>query len=440
VRLALLTALTTLLLAAPAPALELGLFDDPAFNDDRAKQRRLALKRADDARAAYVRFTLDWALVAPQERGDGFEPGNPFDRRYSWGYVEDFVRDARRRGLRVILTVVGAPSWGRDEGGPVPRHFRQFVSAAAQRFSGFFPDPKLDGRELPRVRFWQIWDEPNGTRRPVSAERYRALLAAGRQAVKDVDTGSTVLTAGTAAGPDAAPLAWWRDMLCLTPSLERAAACGVRFDAAAHHPVAANASPLERAGSDDVGVRDLGRLDRVLEAARGEGTLGGDTRKPVWVTRLGWTTPPVDSDGVSRGRQRAHLLRALHILRRRPVVIWDGLRDTERGRGERFPPVASGLWARRTYRDLRRDRPKPALAAFRFPLAATRRGSGTDIWGLAPKSARTVQIQRLRRGKWQTLRRVRPHGRAFSARVRHRTGTFRARSGRATSVRARPRS
>jgi hypothetical protein len=82
---------------------------------------------------------------------------------------------------------------------------------AAVRYDGRFPDPLKPGAFLPRVRYWQPWNEPNlsyylspqwtrtgGRWAPASAGIYRGLLNAFYAAVKRVSSSNFVVTAGTA--------------------------------------------------------------------------------------------------------------------------------------------------------------------------------------------------------------------------------------------------
>ena len=76
------------------------------------------------------------------------------------------VISAHARGLQPILDLVLAPSWAeRSISGasytgtpractknPDPAKFGQFAFAAAKRY---------DGSPIPRVRYWQAWNEPN---------------------------------------------------------------------------------------------------------------------------------------------------------------------------------------------------------------------------------------------------------------------------------------
>ena len=94
---------------------------------------------------------------------------------------------------------------------PRPRGLRRLRQAAARRYSGTFPDPLRPGATLPRVRYWQPWNEPNlptyltpqwtgdpARTRPASPAWYRRLLNAAYIRLKRVDPGNRVIAAGTA--------------------------------------------------------------------------------------------------------------------------------------------------------------------------------------------------------------------------------------------------
>src|SRR5207302_6245250 len=95
---------------------------------------------------------------------------------------------------------------------PDPAQVGQFAKAAARRYDGRFPDPSQPGATLPRVRYWQAWNEPNldqyltpqwipthgGNFAAASPNVYRPLLNAFYSAVKSVDGSNFVLTAGMA--------------------------------------------------------------------------------------------------------------------------------------------------------------------------------------------------------------------------------------------------
>lgn len=419
---------------APAAHAEttLGLYDDHAFNDFRGKQRRAALSRADQLGAGMVRFTIDWSLVAPEgaQKPSGFEPAKPDDANYRWGYVDEFVRDAKRRGVRVLFTVVRAPAWaegpGRPSGAPPgtwmpdPDELGAFIKAAAIRYSGFFPDPQDDGglqgpgSSLPAVRSWQVWDAPNSGRRlrasGGTADWYRGMLAASARSLKAVDPDNVVVTGGTVASADrngVPPTSFWRRLMCLESDLDRDRSCTgrARFDRYAHNPVLPGRSP---------------RLRRLVLAARRAGTIRSPARPSLWVTSLSGPARPL-------GRQARYLTEALYELTERqhvPVVIWRGLRDHGASGDGHFARIDSGLY---TSDDVAR----PVAAAFRFPFLVRR----SRAWGIRPAGGRRqVRIQQRRRGRWIGVAQVRACGGcAFEARLDSGRGRFRAVSGPITS-------
>ena len=94
------------------------------------------------------------------------------------------------------------------------------MQAAARRYSGTFPDPHRPGAALPRVRYWQPWNEPNlptfispqwtGRRlraRPASPAWYRRMLNGAYARVKAVHADNHVVAAGTAPYGDPAGVA-----------------------------------------------------------------------------------------------------------------------------------------------------------------------------------------------------------------------------------------
>ena len=93
------------------------LSDDLAFTDSSPEPRALAFATARRAGARVVRITLDWSRVAPEGsvKPPGFRAADPADPAYRWGYVEDAVRDAAARHLRVLLVIDRAPAWAGEQ-------------------------------------------------------------------------------------------------------------------------------------------------------------------------------------------------------------------------------------------------------------------------------------------------------------------------------------
>ena len=219
-----LIAATIAAAAAPAPApaarpFDLG-FTDPGFGVPGVNQAELfALTSAAGAKVARVQVA--WVSVAPTDRPGSFNPRDPADPSYRWTQVDAAVREAAGRNLAVVLMIFAAPSWAEGAGNPGgvqpgswrpdPRALADFIAAAAQRYSGRFADPANPGSVLPRVRRWQIWNEPNlaiylapqwtgsGKRLRLDAPaHYRKMLNAAYTELKARDRHNVVVGAGTA--------------------------------------------------------------------------------------------------------------------------------------------------------------------------------------------------------------------------------------------------
>jgi hypothetical protein len=337
---------------------------------------------------------------------------------------------------------------------PSARQYRLFAEAAARRYSGSFRDSS--GARLPRVRYWQAWNEPNlklfltpqwrrvhGHLVPASPGVYRPLLNAFYAGVKSVHRSNAVVTAGTApfgnvpGGPSVRPALFNRTLLCVKGRRHpRARHCPapVHFDILAHHPYPFG-EPRQTAGNaDDVNVPDLAKLKRPLRVAIRAGNVLPRRRKPLWATEISWDTKPPDPTGVPVNVEARYVAGALYTLWRQgvTVVTWYLLRDEAPGPGY-GKTIQSGLYYRGS--SVPNDRRKPAFRTFRFPFVAYTRRGVAQAWGLAPHHGR-VTIQVLRHGHWRRLRtlRTRP-GRMFFRPLRVSAGRrLRARQGHETSL------
>ena len=214
-------------------------FADSLFESSNPGERALWLDRSVESGAGLVRLNVVWRAVAPTPPPD---PDNAGSLSYDFGAIDAAVRDARARGLTVMLTVSGAPDWAEGPGRPStavpgtwkpdPSSLASFMRAVAQRYSGGFdPDGPGSVPAIPAVQAVEVWNEPNlleylapqyeGST-PVSPDYYRKMLNASYAAVKSVDPAMLVVTGGTApyGGPSARgvrlrPVAFDRRLLCL---------------------------------------------------------------------------------------------------------------------------------------------------------------------------------------------------------------------------------
>ncbi|HSD77602.1 MAG TPA: hypothetical protein VLA98_09360, partial [Solirubrobacteraceae bacterium] len=150
---------------------------------------------------------------------------------------------------------------------------------------------------------------------------------------------------------------------------------------------------------NSVTIGVLGRLVRALDRAARAGAI--PRRLPIWLTEFGIQSVPDVSYGVSLATQNEYRAIAERIAWDSPRVaafsqylLRDDLPVRGRRGAARYGGFESGL---RTAA----GRDKPALAGFRLPLAARRRGARVALWGLVrPAGGRTrVVLQAADRGR-----------------------------------------
>ena len=421
----LLGCVLAVVLAAPASAfstLELGIHEPDAVGTDSGKYDAIR-----DAGADMSRITAYWARIAPSgaEKPAGFDPRNPADPRYDWGLLDNFVRSMSSRGVEPFVTTLEAPAWAEGDDAadrakrfshagayrPNAKEFGDFMFAMATRYSGSFRD--ASGSVLPRVRYFQMWNEPNFGQYIVSQRQrdippiYLKLLNAGYDSVKSVSKSNVVISAGF--GPygnnqnatDVEPQLFMRTIMCLTGrggnNLKVKRGCNLpkpKFDVWAQHPYTLIGTPTSRAGNpDSASLGDMGAIRRTLDFAVRKNRISPRGSKKLWATEFAWLANPPGL--VNAGRQigkspathAAYLSETLYRLWRQrfSALIWYGLHDQQ---SNHFPTgLYQGGFPNAT--------PRPALGAFKFPFFADESRGGVLFWGMVHNGGRTnVRIER----------------------------------------------
>jgi hypothetical protein len=441
-------AMPGLVRGAPLPgpsSLSAGFGDSQSFESDPPSARETWFTRAQRLGARWVRLDVTWSSIAPARLTAGFAPTNPGDPRYSWSAVDAAVRTAAGHGQSVLLQIVSAPAWAEGRNPPrgvAPGSWRpsaaalgQFARALARRYSGHFRDPERPGTALPRVTHFLVWNEPNlplylspqwsrtrrGTYVPASPAIYRGLLNAAYRNIKSVQPHAYIIAGATAPYGDPpgrdrmGPALFIRELLCLHGPALRPASCPhpAHLDALDHHPYALSPT-LPAFNADDVSVPDLGKLTRVLRAARLTHRVLPAGPKQLWVTEIEWDSSPPDASGVSLATQARYLSLAFYEVWRQGVmhVFWFGI-------GDHRYLLTVNLTGIGVY--FANGTPKPAAAAFRFPFVATRTSARIlTIWGRAPVAG-GVTIELLRGRGWRPVARLATtRGGVFYTRLPHR--------------------
>jgi hypothetical protein len=411
---------------------------------DRPETAPLLFDRARASGATVFRLELAWRAVAPRSRPGAFDPANPDDPAYSWETFDRQVQAAVSAGLAPLVYIAGAPDWAeRGARGPPgtrspdPAELGLFARAAAVRYGG-------SRAGLPRVRLWQLWNEPNdylflNTQfegdRPVSPQLYRDLLRAFAESVHGVHSDNLVVTGGLtpfgrSAGQAVSPLRFMRDLLCMSGGKNPRPTCAdhATFDVWSHHPYTEGGPRHHALSADNVSLGDLPRMRGLLQAAVAAGHV--DSTQPIrfWVTEFSWDSNPPDPMGVPAALEGQWVAEAMFRMWQSGVslVTWYLLVDRDSG------PYQSGLY----YRDKGGStvgKPKPAQRAFRFPFVALPAAKSVTFWGRTPSSGPgTVFIERKVGSQWAVETTVAANRLGiFRGRVpgRRTTGFFRARVG-----------
>ncbi|HWH11927.1 MAG TPA: hypothetical protein VG165_12420 [Solirubrobacteraceae bacterium] len=401
-------------LASGLPSLQLG-FGDGLYTASDSAVRATWLERSAALGARVVRMYAGWpAATRPAD------PADPADPAYAFTSLDAAIRDAAAHHLAPLLVFSGAPSWAEGPSRPAsatpgtwlpdPAAVGAYGRALATRYDGHFPDPLHPGLALPRVKLFQLWNEPNlsayltpqwqrraGRWIPVAADQYRLMLNAFYAGVNATVAGDTVVAAGTAPygdfghGQRMMPVVFWKNLL----------ASPVSFDVMAHQPYSIGSPPTKALDAGDVAVADLGKLTSVLRAAERRGTaLPRGEHHQLWITETGYDTRPPNPGGVPVATDARWLEQSLFLFWAQGVdlVTWYLIRDQPPG----GPPDSSSQTGVYYYA----GNPKPAATAYRFPLVGHRVAGGkVRAWLRAPQAG-TLVLQARSSGRWATVRRT----------------------------------
>jgi hypothetical protein len=127
--------------------------------------QRLTLVR--NTRAKVTRFDILWSFVATRQPANPADPGDP---AYDWSRVDQVLSGFDQSNITPIVSTYSTPDYavaGRNTrypsaynpNAPTAKAFGDFMKAVATRYNGFYPNPA--GGTLPRVRHFEIWNEPN---------------------------------------------------------------------------------------------------------------------------------------------------------------------------------------------------------------------------------------------------------------------------------------
>jgi polysaccharide biosynthesis protein PslG len=235
---------------------------------------------------------------------------------YRFDLIDPIVAQAAASRIQVLPVVNATPMWAspqpdRDFTHWAPTDLNLFANYARALIRRYGPqgtfwaeNPAL--RRQP-IRTWQLWNEPSASyfwATPNYPQSYPALVRVAYDAIKQADPGAKVVLAGLASFRKAngRVTTSWGDLAAFYRN-------GLRghYDVLALHPFAANLPRL---------LKTIRLSRRVLKRNR-------EARKPIWITELSWSAPPLSrlprrqrvGIEVSPRRQRSLLTQAYKRFR-----------------------------------------------------------------------------------------------------------------------------
>jgi hypothetical protein len=298
-----------------------GLVDDPA-------QRPAAFQTMRAGGLSQVRVDASWSSIEPAAPVAGVHT-------YVWAKYDLFVADLARNDLRWYPMLGYSAPWATSvTGNPFSAPegdgaFASFVTAFAQRYgeAGSF---WAEHPELPKLptTVYGVWNEPSKSEFWQGAQatpaRYMSLYQAARDAIRSVDPGARVATAGLLDSGTVDGAAYLRAMLDSVPAAARA-----QIDAIGWHPY-------------------VGGLDEALASVQGARTTldqYGLDSVPIEISEVGWHTGFTSEQRASAMRGMAARLphAGLNVARLMPYV-WAGDPEWQITNGDGSPGPVSGAY------------------------------------------------------------------------------------------------
>lgn len=193
--------------------------------------------KARDAGVKWSREDFSWGRIEPR-------PGE-----FHWDYYDQLLATARRNGITVYAIVGYWTSWSKN-----------YTSDGVDQYVAFLR--QLVRRYKDRIKQWEIWNEPNIFFWQGPKELYAEMLKKSYAAVKEEDPTAQVLGIST-AGIDYG-------------FIDKMLKLGTPFDVLTIHP-------YRKTLDDAAFIADLKKVSDQVKLPDG-------TRRPVWLTEMGWAT------------------------------------------------------------------------------------------------------------------------------------------------------
>jgi hypothetical protein len=289
---ALITTVFAIALTSASPAAAAtwtGINDISAFSG--AVPFNTAAQAAADAGANSTRMIVDWSWIEGQ------------NDQFSWGMVDGVYWADLARGIRPLIGITGAPRWAWDPSATCAAGTSCAYPPGRNHDADFRDVVQRIARRYPQAVAIEIGNEPNlswAWAGGLDPARYTELLKVGYAAVKSINPGMPVLSAGLASVLTDTTTA---DAIGVRPFLRAMYANGAK---GSMDGISIHAYPYSVNFSESFGA---------LSAVKDIRAANGDT-VPLWVTEFGMTT----SSGFDSYQQGVTLPALYDALRNDPDI------------------------------------------------------------------------------------------------------------------------
>ena len=249
------------------------------------QKRELAVKMAADAGFHWLRQEFPWEDIEISAKDDYWD--HKFNQS-AWDKYDHIVALAEKYHLELIVRLSNPPAWTRREGNAAGTYappddyddYGDFVAAVVSRYRG-------------RVRFYQLWNEPNiypeWGERPVNPEEYADLLKVAATRARAADPNVVIIMGALASTIELTPTPPYglNDLLYLQRLYDAGAA--PYFDILAMQGYGLWSGPTDRRMHPRVMNFSRPRFVRDLMVRN------GDAAKPIWISEMNWNAVP---DGI----------------------------------------------------------------------------------------------------------------------------------------------
>ena len=324
-------------LALPSTGLGgVAAIQDDVLTTAAANQVPRRLQLVANTRAKVARFDILWSFVATRQP---VNPQDPADPAYNWSHVDQVLTGLDQLGVTPIVSTYSTPKFAQatratgyvsayNPNAPTPTAFGAFMKAVATRYSGTYPN--AGGGTLPRVRHFEVWNEPNlknffryGTKSNMG--KYKGLVKAAYTNIKSANPNAVVIAGvggpRSSGGNGNISAKEWMNKLVSDKS--------VKFDAYSQHIYPSQAPKFTSPAYEKV-FPTWDSLDDIYKAL--------DKKRKgmkLYVTEAGYTTGPTPfrTVEVTPSVQNKYLKQIYNLplvkSPRMAAVVWFNLQDNK---------------------------------------------------------------------------------------------------------------